>query len=396
MGLLRDVHFWPLAGPEAEPWDPDEPNCDAFVRTSRRVCERYSDALRKAELSNRSSSVRFFVGQGEPGDVEVAMSVDPSDSESGRVTLPPAATTLDAGYRAALVLETVHGGMMRLGQARGWDPERLNEAHAAVIAHRFEFSWDSPWKTSRTRKHKARLRFSLQDNGFGIAILEVTDVKTAQVLRSEAVPSFSTIEGFQRSARTLRWAGAESVEAVPWVGLFGTQAATSRWSLSQLTATEPDVVWPPEPTAPAKPVVSSGLGLSVMGVGRSAPEQPHEIRFCGHGLTNGMPREYEQTLDQLLCHVQVDPAWADWWRNSPVRLLEITGTWDGGFGPPLRQSYTVRRYAHHITAIIQRSTASMLDGAEGVDQAHRDVTELLARVRERAGLDQPPRLPLDG
>lgn len=396
MALLRDVHFWPPTGPETGPWDPGEPECDAFVRTSRRVCERYSQALRELEIYNRTSSVRFFIEQGDPGNAEVAMSVDPSEFESGRVTLPPGATTLDMDHRAALVLETVHGGMLRLGEARGWDAEHLNEAHAAVIADRYQFAWDSPWKMSRGRKHQARLRFSLQDNGFGVAILEVIDVQTGQSLRSAAVPSFSTIEGFQRSARTLRWTNAETVEAVPSVGLFNSRSATVQWTLPQLIPTEPAAVWPPDPPGSVKLVTNSGLGLSVLGVGRSAPEQPHEILFLGHGMTNGMPRGYRRTLERLLRHVDADPAWATWWREAPVRVLEISGRWDGGFGKPLRQSYTVRRYAHHITAIIQRSTASMLDGPDGAEQAHRDVTELLGRVATRADIDQPPALRIDG
>lgn len=275
MPILRDIHFWPPTGREDQPWlnDHDDSRCDALLRTARRVCERYSDALRSEELSSRHSSIRLFVGIDDRSDVLVEIGVDPDD-DFGRVTVPPGVVDLGPARRAALLLEVINGGMRRLGKSRDWDPAAIDRVRRAVIDHDFGFAWDGPWKSSRSRAHRARLRFVLEDDGFGAAYVEVEDVKHGQTYRGPAVRSFSTVEGFRRSAKTLRWTDNTTVEAQPFIGLFNDSHGSMTWKLDEVESVPSTMGWPPPSDVPV--AGESGLAFTVVGTGRTAQEQPHQ------------------------------------------------------------------------------------------------------------------------
>lgn len=54
MALLRLVDFWPATGFPASAWAED-PDVDAFVKSARRICERYSEGLAAQEIARPPS-----------------------------------------------------------------------------------------------------------------------------------------------------------------------------------------------------------------------------------------------------------------------------------------------------------------------------------------------------
>lgn len=388
MTTLKDIHFWPPTGREDQPWtnDDEDPRCDAFLRTARRVCERYSEAIRGLELPQRCSSIRFFVDVEDRSDVLVEIGVDPSD-DFGRATIPTAALEFDSARRAALILAIIDGGLKRLATSRGWDPNRLDEARRAVVDHDFGFAWDGPWKSSRDRRLRGRLRFVLEDDGFGTAYVELEDLTQGVTLRSVGVRSFSTVEGFWRSAKTFRWVAPTAVEAEPFVGLFHQSNGARTWHLHEMEVVDSATGWPPPSAVDVSAV--SGLAITVVGNGRTAADQPHRIYGGWFSFVNGVPEIYLQTFELLLGQIDEQPDWVEWWARSPVPLLEINGV-----SHSAREGLAVRVYDGHVNATLRRPLATILDGPAGAAQARGDVLRLLERVGTR--LDLGPLPPLVG
>lgn len=65
MPYLTLVEVWPSTGYPRGQWL-EEPSADAFVKSARRVCESYSEALRAAQIANRVSTVRLMSPRPDP------------------------------------------------------------------------------------------------------------------------------------------------------------------------------------------------------------------------------------------------------------------------------------------------------------------------------------------
>lgn len=391
---LTDVHFWPETGFVDRPWL-DEPVADALVKSSRRVCERYSEALRELDLPNAVGSLQLIIRQtrerpesAEPTapTVQVDVNVDrPEGGEWAGVLLPAEAERLSGTDRAHLVLEIITGVLTRLAAARGWDPDLIQQAHRHVLDHGLGFSWAGPWKNSPNRRSKGRCSFDLTDDGFGRITLEVADATTgATVARSRQFTAYSTLEGFQRSARTLRWEGSRRLTVIPLIDLVGRADDLVEFDLDEGAVGVDGARALP---VPAGKVVSP-LPVHVVGKGATAPEQPHEILFMGIDRRRRCSREYVRTLEHLLHLVEGEEAWLRWWSASPAALLDIFTSFDNG-----RQGIRVRRTGSRVNAAITRAAKDQLRGPEGVQQARDDVTALVGRLRGRFELAEPPALP---
>jgi hypothetical protein len=402
---LSTIEFWPATGFIDQPWV-DHPGEDAFVKTATRVCERFSEALRdappEAQITNRVSSIRLFTGrhgasnqrqpdpQADADGVLVEAILDPpSGFEMVRVTLPSGIENLTAHQRARLVLDVITAAAGRLAEARGWHRAPLDAARQHVIDHGYGYTAVSPWKTSRSRRHRARCAFAMADDGFGRLTLQVAEAGNDALL-ANAGPylAYSTREGFTRSVRTLRWTSATSVEVVPFIDLLGR--ATSRVTLDlagkQTTAPDAAAVTEPQETSQGDTTAAALPAVVVRGVGASAPEQRHEMRVCGGGPTNNTSRVYTRTLDLMLDQLETEP-WRLWWGHSPVAVLDIYYWFDGA-----RPGTRVQRRAQAGTASITRPARVQGQGADGVQQAHADVTALVDRIRARFELPEPPEL----
>jgi len=127
--------------------------------------------------------------------------------------------------------------------------------------------------------------------------------------------------------------------------------------------------------------------VHVVGRGATAPEQPPEIRFVGGGPSNGVPRSYQQTLTNLLRQVADEPAWLQWWSAADRAILEIFYWYDVD-----GCRVTARRGRNKLIAAIERPTSTMQRSPDPAALARQDVGELLAAIRHRMRLPEPPAL----
>lgn len=403
MARLSTVEFWPATGFVDRPWVED-PGEDAFVKTATRICERFSEALRDglggAVVENSVGSIRFFTGRhadpdwrgrnvpADPVNVLVEVVLDrPHGFEMATVTLPQGIEALTAQERARLVLEVICAATGRLGAVRGWDRQVLAAARQHVIDHGYGYEAVGPWKASPSRRHRARCVFGLADDGFGRLTLQVADAGSEEVV-AWAGPylAYSTREGFARSVRTLRWTGRTTVEASPYIDPIDRSTSPVTLDLEGNATTPPDTT--SEPATTSERQFRQGPSVVARGVGAAAPEQPHELRVCGGGPMNDTSRVYTRTLNVMLQQLETEP-WQRWWAQSPVAVLDIYYWFDNG-KPGIR----VQRRSNAATASITRAARNQGRGADGVEQAHADVTTLVDRVRTRFDLPHPPDLRL--
>jgi hypothetical protein len=249
------------------------------------------------------------------------------------------------------------------------------------------YRWDGPWKASPDRRHRARARYHLAPDGYGRVRIEVRrrDDETVVAVSAEAV-AFSTSRGFERSARTLRWAGSAAVGLVPYAGR-GTAHTHGSLRLDRdedgWHSTRRDDV-----TVLA---LAPGAGdvevprIVVRGVGIDAPEQPPRVTLVGGGPMNDVPAEYDDALHALLRELTGD-AGQRWWQDAGLRELEL---WYD-YAPPATRVRT-RLTGQRLKAVVQRPVAEMHSAPQALATA--DVRELVAEVRRRTGLGPHPTLP---
>lgn len=221
MAVLNYVSFWPDGGHRDKPW-PDHyggVDCsaeDAFLRTSRRVTERYSEALAENPLQAPRLSIDMGVSQyrSDGPDVSVNLSLSRPGENGVRVDIPATVATLAAQDRARLVLDAVDLAMRTIGDALGWPQDVLDRAHQHTLDHGLGFSMAGPWKTDRSRKRRARPVARICDEGWSELCFEIVDARTDKHLgyTSTVVSALNSLPGFKRFASEFRWANASTIE----------------------------------------------------------------------------------------------------------------------------------------------------------------------------------------
>lgn len=386
------VEVHPPTGFPDRPWHGDDPDRDdvhdAFVKAARSVTELYGEALAPLKVPNRCSMLRFGCSSWAETEVVVTLVTEKHEGmEMGRIHVPGSFLDLTHRQRAAVVLEAVHGGVLRLAEARDWDPSVFDACRDHVLAEGLAYRWDGPWKSSPDRRHRARARYRLAPDGYGRVRIEVQrrDDETVVGVSGEAV-AFSTSKGFERSARTMRWEGSDSVGLVPYAG-FGPARTHGSLRLERdrdewRSRIRDDVtVWP----------LAEGAGqvepprVVVRGVGIDAPEQPPFITFVGGGPMNGVPAAYDDALCTLLRELAGE-AGQRWWQDAGLRELELWYDY-----APKATGVRVRVTGQRLRAVVQRPPSEM--GPAPRELAAADVRELVARVRGRTGLGPHPTLP---
>ncbi len=384
MAVFRDVYFWPSTGFPDRSWLPD-PADDAFVKSARRVCELYSEALVPARLQGPSARLQLMTVDEHQDEDAVKVEVETEFLDVGeiaRVSLPDGIDLLTAEQRGLLVLDVVHGAVVRLAQARGWDVTAAAAARDHALNQQLVFTWAGPWKASRNRKYEARPLFRLQDDGYGRVRIEVRERDSHEpVARSPEALAFSTLEGFKRAATTLRWEASSSVGLVPYSGLLGDRMGDLRVALD---GGDPHSELP-EPLAPLDPALPRPRVL-VLGRGPNAPEQEHQISVLGGGPMNDVPHRYHSVLDNLLGAVEKD--FGPWWSTSDLALLEIE-YWFGAKQPKI----VLRRGKNRLRAFIHRPVQTLVAASDPAGLAVSDVRALLAAVAAKMRLPSPPPLP---
>jgi hypothetical protein len=381
MPRLSHVFVWPPTGHRGSAWVRPADN-DAFVKTARRVCELYSEVIASLGLEGRSSEIRFMSDVGPKGQAEVEVTVNTEflgGFESAHILLPRGIAELAPQARGVLVLDAVHGAVMRLAEARGWDPALLKTVRDRCLERNLDYTWESPWKASPHRRYQARAEFRLLDHGFGTTRIAVRDRRSGHVIgTSETAEAYCTQAGFKRSARTLRWDGSDRVTMAPFSGLLGQQDGQVAAEVNRLRPWTPWTEIPPLDVHVQLPTVT------VAGAGPDAPEQGHEIRIIGGGPMNGVPRRYSVTLSRLLDRMKEHGE--TWWEDSDLAILDVEYHFSAA-----KPGIALRRGRNRLKATINRPVETI--GAVRPGQvAHDDVLALVEAITRKQGLGPPPSL----
>jgi hypothetical protein len=376
MARFREIVFWPMSGHLDQRWT-DEPETDVWVRSARRVCELYGEALQAVDLRGPVGSLRFmtFPADDQVDAVRAEVLLDPPDGwETGGVRVPPSIVQLSTAARGRLVVDVIHDALTELARHRDWPLETLAAIRENVLSRHLRFEWASPWKSSPDRRLQARASFRLGDDGYGRVALEIRDRKTEQLLaRSAEALAYTTVVGFKRIAATLTWSDG-AVDVVPYLDLLGRPRGRLRldptMGVSPLLPLDPD----DEPEGPALPLTVTGTW--------TIPDEP-SIRIVGGGPTNGVPDAYLDALDDFLERVEDD--YLAWWSEADRRQLEIWYVFEAGPERP-----TTRRTKDKLIARIHRDPRSIHAAEDLRELARSDVRDLMEAVRLKAGLGPQP------
>lgn len=217
---LSSVEFWPATGHRDEPWVV-ETEVDAWVKSSRRVCELYGEALQHVSLPSRVRGLRLMPGRGAGLDVLVD-AFAAADFEGARIEVPTSVRDLTPLVRARLVLDAIDLVLRELAAVKGWPLEQVAEATRRVFESGLHFGWEGRTVTSRDRRRAARSRFWLTDGGLGRVQVELLDRASGRVTQSSAaLDAYSTVEGFARTSKSLRWLDTETLSLVNFSDAFG-------------------------------------------------------------------------------------------------------------------------------------------------------------------------------
>jgi hypothetical protein len=342
----------------------------------------YSETIASLGIEGRSSEIRFMSDVGPKGQTEAEVTVNTEflgGFESAHILLPRGIAELASQARGVLVLDVVHGAVMRLAEARGWDPALLRTVRDRCLERNLDYTWESPWKASPHRRYQARAEFRLLDHGFGTTRIAVRDRNSGDVIgTSEAAEAFCTQAGFKRSAGTLHWDGPERMTMAPFSGLLGQQDGQLTADVNRLRP------WTPWPDLPAVDLQVQRPKVTVAGAGPDAPEQGHEIRVIGGGPMNGVPLRYSVTLGRLLDRMKEHGE--AWWADSDLAILEVE--YDFSAAKP---GIALRRGRNRLKATIKRPVATIAAVRPG-QVAKGDVLALVEAVTRKQGLGPPPSL----
>lgn len=197
--------------------------------------------------------------------------------------------------------------------------------------------------------------------------------------------SFPTREGFVRSARTLRWVSPTQVSVIPRIDTLGGGGSTEiRIGLDGHGTTPTEETC--QDVAGGRSRQSAAPGVEVRSVGVQAPNQPHQVILAGGGPMNDTEPGYVDTLFRRLSEME-QPAWQRWWSAADATTLFIY-YWFHADKPAVR--IVVR--GETATATIYRAPVHQSADA-GEEQAIHDVDALVAKLRARFGLGEPPTWP---
>lgn len=371
MAQLRSIDTYPLSG---------GPEVTAFHAAGIGVCEAFSAALTEQRVSTRLSGVRVFLHLAEPplddGRAHVEVRDHKEGFERADAMLPAGVAGLPSDARRLLLLDVLCTVMDRLGELRGWDHRAVPAAREHALESGLTFVWSSPWKASRDRRHQARASYTVGEAGAGLAAVEIRRAgETEPFTWSPPARAWHTVEGFRRSARTLRWSASDTVELVPFAGLFGESGGDVHHSVGMAPA-GPDALLRPAPRL-ADDVPRPSVVLVTKG-----PDH-REIRPIGGGPSFDAARLWHDELYRLWGELE-RPEWLAWWTPAGVATLELW--WSTAAA---HDRVVVRRGKERLIARIEHRPGSVW-GSDGAEVARADMEALVAAVARREGLGAPP------
>lgn len=378
MGLrrVRHVDFSPSSGWLDRPWDHD-PDIDAFARSSRRVCERYTELLQGAQLA--SNQLRIFLRMNSAKDIARVEFLDgePTDFESALAYLPRGLTDWTPTQRARLALELQHASALALARVRGSDPAPFGLAHHALLLEGLQPLWHGPWTSSPSRKHRARLVQRIEDTGFAKLWLEVClqGQEGSPIGRTEAINSPGNLIAFARASCQRRWQDAKTLRLIStdWLGM----------EVGSLTTTLADLLPIPD-AAPTVPVAEVPCQIEMVSRLELEAASPPSITVGGrfNGYPKYAPDEVRHAWRRFadLSHLLLD-----WWATSGWGDLVISAHADL---KPARSS-TSKTGLRGLSVDICRSRAELRD-TDPVDTALAMVEEAIRLISRRTRIPATP------
>lgn len=371
----------PDTGHVGRPWRRPR-DLDSFVKSARRISELYSSFIAELGLLGKHSEMRINAEMARRSETQVRVVVATEgrgNFEIARIEVPRGVSQLDPQTRALLALEAVHGAVQRLGRARDWPSDCLEQAFRKCLEEELDFKWNGYWKSSPDRRLQARCEFRIEDHGFGSCRVVIRDSYTRHDIGvSDQELSAALIAGFKMYSKTMRWHDSGHLTFDHIGAQVPYEITTADVNLSTLS--EPHA-WPQR-----DPIMldSPRPGVVVLGRGVDAPEQQHEIVFLGGGPSDDVPRGYLRGLHKGL--ERLVRRGESWWADSDLKILEIDYLIHGD-----TPRIALRRSHNRLRACIHRPLAT-LQVPNPAAIAHQDVRDLLAAVTQKEGLSSPPSL----
>jgi len=377
VATLSKVWVWPGTGKPHKPWD-DEPENDAFLKTSRRVSEAFRRELDRRGVQARDKEIEIVLGA--VGDDQIAVQAIERGVEDGPETAEISVSRnfhrLDPYTRAFFVADALQAITRRLGEVHGWDLARIDEAMDAVRLNDYAYVFESDWLPNAEGSHSARLVARLLDDGWGRVRFEISPTTGSGIVTTAEVVAGNERSDFRRMAKSLSWSGSSTLVAK---GLGrGFAVATDTGDIRSLVA-------------PRVPLVNSATVDNAMPLPRIRVDDPPPISFSmGGGPVNKVPKKYVGELDEIFAHLCFAPEWVEWWLGLGVADVELEYDFEGK-----KQKSRVRLTADRITCTIVRPAKSVAHGLLGKAMAHADVAVLLDAVQAATGRTSHPPLPME-
>ncbi len=317
----------------------------------------------------------------KPGESDIEVGADIAFAREGflgRVLISRGFHRLLPAGRAALLSEVVHRNLVPLADAEGWR-ETLDQAVERFRESGYECRWTSPWKAARDGRHQVRLSMRMADDGYGRWKVEVADLTGAVLRASAELPGWTWVENYQIMAKEM-WFDPDGHLVVGRGSSF----------IGHITAIDIDT----GSVIDAKSNHGSGaLSLSYPGEpGQKLPlvvdEEIPVVRFTGgYGPMSDSVMNYHNEAERLTEQIQAG-AWIEWWQAAGVGEVDLS-LWYSGAAPKI----LLRLVGERLTARRFRPPGSIPEDADAaIRAAGADVANLIAKVRARFDLAEPPPL----
>lgn len=400
MPIWRNIDVHPNGGFSDQPWMPD-PEDDTFARAAQRVTWTYSASLPEFRLPLPVAHLQLSL-YGDPARVRPAQTavrvteLGKDGHQFGHIDVAPGFRELTSDARALLVLDVLDSAASQLAELANWeDRGAVAQLRELALAAGLQHWWEGPWKTSPDRKRKARMLYTIAEDGLGRGRVQVLD--GTELLNG---PALYCPPGYRYVAKKLRWEGAGEVSVdglgpLPLAPPPGTNPARR---LEELVALAPAVFRVDDLQPVEGPCPSIDAATSRPTVVVSAPPARTNLLRAG-GVSRGFQasRAMYSVMTRQLERLN-GPEWQEWWSAADLGDLNVRCLLEGGRDPreppdtpPRTREVLVRQDQRGLEASLTLPYPAL--GSDHAAIGQDAVAELMERVRKRTALPPHPPIP---
>lgn len=191
-----------------------------FAKRCAAMCALYSEQIASRRLEAETWWVRLIPAE----DIDVAQygsvaaSVAWGDGEVKRVPFDPEVLSMSDDESYAATLDWVHGHMLELAKARGWDENVLRDVYQSCSERIGPYRVECGAKWDPTRRFRAVAVYEIDARGDGWTILRVVDRGGTNVAE-ERFDSPCRPMAARAIGSSVRWGQKEAV-VIPWPDKF--------------------------------------------------------------------------------------------------------------------------------------------------------------------------------